>query len=90
MEYLVVASGRAGLAGEDKLEAVAGVLAGRGPTELVRTGDAEDLDRALDRLDGRALVVAGGDGSLHLGVQRLWDRGELSQTTMGLVPLGTG
>ncbi|MDQ3679086.1 MAG: lipid kinase [Actinomycetota bacterium] len=90
MEYLVVASAKAGLSGEEKLEAVAGVLAGRGPTELVRTGDVEDLDRALDRLDGRALVVAGGDGSLHLGVQRLWDRGELGQTIMGLVPLGTG
>ena len=90
MEYLVVASGRAGLAGEEKLEAVAGVLTGRGPTELVRTGGVEDLDRALDRLDGRVLVVAGGDGTLHMGVQRLWDRGELSDTTMGLVPLGTG
>ncbi len=90
MEYLVVASGKAGSAGEQRVEAVAGVLAGHGRTELVRTAEAHDLDRALDRLDDRTLVVAGGDGSLHFAVQRLWDRGQLGDVTMGLVPLGTG
>ncbi len=67
-----------------------GVLAGHGKTELVRIAEAKELDRALDRLDGRTLVVAGGDGSLHFAVQRLWDRGELGEVTLGLVPLGTG
>jgi len=65
-------------------------MAGHAKTELVRTDDAEDLDRALERLDGRTLVVAGGDGSLHLAVQRLWDGGELGDATIGLVPMGTG
>ena len=90
MEYLVVASAKAGSAGEKEVEAVAGTLAAHGPTELVRTGDVDELDGALDRVNGRVLVVAGGDGSLHLVVQRLWDRGELNRTTVGLVPLGTG
>jgi len=90
MEYVVVASGKAGSAGAEQVEAVTGVLAGHGKTELVRTAAAEDLDRALDRLDGRTLVVAGGDGSLHLTVQRLWDRGELGDVRIGLIPLGTG
>jgi YegS/Rv2252/BmrU family lipid kinase len=69
---------------------VTGVLARYGKTELVRCSGAEDLDRALDGLEGRALVIAGGDGSLHLATQRLWDRGELGNVIVGLVPLGTG
>lgn len=86
----MVASAKAGSAGEKEVEAVAGVLAGHGPTELVRTAGVDELDRALDRLGGRALVVAGGDGTLHVVVQRLWGRGALGHTTLGLVPLGTG
>jgi YegS/Rv2252/BmrU family lipid kinase len=90
MEYMVVASANAGSAADAKSRAVAGILAEHGRTELIPTRATEDLDGALDRLDGRALVVAGGDGSLHFCVQRLWDRGELSAATMGLVPMGTG
>jgi diacylglycerol kinase (ATP) len=36
------------------------------------------------------LVIAGGDGSLHLAVTRLRARGELATTRIALVPLGTG
>jgi YegS/Rv2252/BmrU family lipid kinase len=90
MEFVVVAGAKAGSAGAGQVEAVTGVIAGHGKTELVRTVDSEALDRALDRLKGRTLVVVGGDGSLHLTVQRLWDRGELGDVTIGLVPLGTG
>ena len=46
--------------------------------------------RALDRLDGRTLVIAGGDGSLHLAVTKLHLRGALGRPRIGLVPLGTG
>jgi diacylglycerol kinase family enzyme len=35
-------------------------------------------------------VVAGGDGSLHLAVRRLRERGELADRPIALVPLGTG
>ncbi len=90
MEYVVVGSSKAGSGKGQQLEAVTGVLAGYGKTELVRCSGAEDLDRALDGLDGRALVIAGGDGSLHFAAQRLWDRGELGDVIVGLVPLGTG
>ena len=48
----MVASAQAGSAGQKKVEAVAGVLACHGPTELVRTADGGDLDRALDQADG--------------------------------------
>lgn len=90
MEHLVVASGKAGSAQNKQVELAAGALAVHGPTELVLSEDTDQLDHALDRVDGRALVVAGGDGSLHLVVQRLWDRGTLGTTTLALIPLGTG
>ena len=90
MEYVVVGSSKAGSSRGQQLEAVTGALAGYGKTELVRCSGAEDLDRALDGLEGRALVIAGGDGSLHFAAQRLWDRGELGDVVVGLVPLGTG
>ena len=86
----MLASDKAGSARPAQVNAVLAVLAEHGRTELVRCGDAGDLERALDGLDGRVLVVAGGDGSLHLAVQRLWDRGELDDATLGLVPFGTG
>lgn len=74
-------------------EAVGDVVA-----QLQRTRDAElvicrgmpDLETALDRRDGRALVVLGGDGSLHTSLRLLWQRGEAAQCPVGLVPLGTG
>jgi diacylglycerol kinase family enzyme len=52
--------------------------------------DAAALDAALTGLDGRIPVVAGGDGSLHLVVNRLRRAGRLDQVTLGLLPLGTG
>ena len=58
--------------------------------EQATTGTPEELDGALDRRDGRRLVVAGGDGSLHLVVRRLHERGELADVELALVPLGTG
>lgn len=58
--------------------------------EVVRTASPADLDAALDRRAGRLPVVAGGDGSLHLLVQALRERAELTATAVGLLPMGTG
>ncbi len=88
--HLLLASARAGSTEDEAVEAARTVLATAGPVELVETASPEELDAALDRLDGRTLVVAGGDGSLHLVVTRLRARHELPTTRMGLVPLGTG
>ena len=84
--YLLVVSQRAGGTDEDAVAAAVGVLA----AELVTCSAPDDLEHALDRLDGRTLVIAGGDGSLHLAVTKLHLRGELARTRIGLVPLGTG
>lgn len=68
---------------------VLAVLAQAGPTTLRLTGDPGELDDALRELGDRRPVLAGGDGSLHLAVNRMRALG-LSHVPLGLVPLGTG
>ena len=84
--HLLVASAKAGSTDQEAVTAAVEVLG----AELSVCHEPSDLDGALDRLDGRTLVVAGGDGSLHLAVTKLRARGELARTRMALVPLGTG
>jgi diacylglycerol kinase family enzyme len=88
--HLVVASAHAGSAEEEAVEAARAVLAEAGPVEVVSTATPQELDRALDSCGDRRLVVAGGDGSLHVAVSRLRERGELAERPIALVPLGTG
>jgi YegS/Rv2252/BmrU family lipid kinase len=87
---LVLANAAAGSADDDAVEGAVVQIGRTGEVELARTAGPDDLDRALDVIGDRTLVVAGGDGSLHLVVQRLHDRGQLGEVTVGLVPLGTG
>lgn len=84
--HLLVVSQRAGSTDVDEVDAAVDVLG----AEMAQCTHPDDLDTALDRLDGRTLVIAGGDGSLHLAVTKLHLRGALSTTRIGLVPLGTG
>jgi diacylglycerol kinase family enzyme len=88
--YLVIVGAGAGGTDRQTLDAAIGALAAAGPTEVRRPGDTAELEAALRRLDGRIPVVAGGDGSLHLVVNRLRRLGLLDQVAVGLVPLGTG
>ena len=88
--FLVVVNAAAGTSERDRVEAAVAVLRDGGPTELVTTEDLDALTAALREVDGRTLVVAGGDGSMHAAVGALWRDGALSDVTLGLVPLGTG
>lgn len=88
--HLLLASAHAGSTEDEAIEAARAVLAQAGPVELVSTSTRQELDRALDSCGDRRLVVAGGDGSLHLAVSRLRERGELADRPIALVPLGTG
>lgn len=88
--FFLIANGKAGTAERRAVDTALGVLAEAGPTRVRHTDDLDELDDALDHAAGHVLVVAGGDGSLHCIVQKLWDRGTLGDTTIGLVPLGTG
>ena len=88
--HLLLASAHAGSSEDEAVEAARAVLAEAGPVEVVSTATPEELDAALDGCGDRRLVVAGGDGSLHLAVTRLRARGELAARPIALVPMGTG
>jgi diacylglycerol kinase family enzyme len=88
--YLVIANAHAGSVEAEVLDAAVGVLSAAGPTEVHVSTEPAALDAALTGLGGRVPVVAGGDGSLHLVVNRLRRLGRLDQVTVGLLPLGTG
>ena len=88
--HLLLASTHAGSTEQEAVEAARAVLSEAGPVEVVSTGTPEELDTALDACGSRRLVVAGGDGSLHLAVTRLHARGELADRPIALVPMGTG
>lgn len=88
--YLVVTAGDAGRTEGQAVREALEVLAADAPTELRTTRDRRDLESALDELAGRRLVLAGGDGSVHLVVSSLVARGVAASTPVGLLPLGTG
>ena len=86
---LVVANGHAGsVQGLDKALAV--LRAGGQDVVAVELSDPLELEASLGDVAGRTIVVAGGDGTLHLLAQHLWHRGLLPGTVLGLLPLGTG
>lgn len=85
--WLLLHNARAGGADVDLLRDVARRL---GRAELRATETPADVDQALEHADGRTVVVGGGDGSIHLVLQRASRLGALSSLSFGLVPLGTG
>ena len=86
--WLVVQRHDAPVADLDRVDALVDAL-GEDAT-LRRTADTADLDDAITSLDGRGLVVGGGDGSMHLAVNRLAALGALDDTIVALFPAGTG
>jgi diacylglycerol kinase (ATP) len=90
VDTLLLTSPGAGSASDAALAAAVAVLAEDGAVEVTETSSRESLDAALDRLADRRLVLAGGDGSLHQLVKRLWRRGDLANVPIGLLPMGTG
>jgi len=86
---LVVVNAAAGSADNEALDPALEVLRACAEVEVARTGSPEELDTALAALGGRTLVVAGGDGSLHLALQRLRAAGG-PLPDVALIPLGTG
>ncbi len=86
---LVITNKDAGSEDDAQLDQALQVLREGADVEVVATADPDDLDRVLSDRDGRTLVVAGGDGSLHAIVTALQDRDE-KDVPFGLLPLGTG
>lgn len=88
--YLLVARAGADEKHQQGMEAATAVLAEAGPVEVTRSHDEGDLDRLGEMADGRTIVICGGDGSLHLAINRLFAGGALEDLSFGLIPLGTG
>lgn len=88
---VVVTNESAGGTADEPVEAALGVLGRAADVRREVCAEPGDLHRVLDGLDGRTLVVAGGDGSVHTAVETLHGRGELAaDRPLGLLPLGTG
>lgn len=87
---LVITNGRAGSADAEAVGKALTVLREEAWVEVRSTSDLSELSGALADAGDRTIVVAGGDGSLHAVVQVLHDNGTLSESTLGLLPLGTG
>ena len=65
-------------------------LAEDAPVRLRWTGDPDEFrDAVTDAGDGTRIVVAGGDGSIHLASQTVDSLGRTDEP-IGIVPLGTG
>lgn len=87
---LVVTNAAAGTNEQEAVDAAVAVLQQSADVEVAATSTPEELDDVLTGVDGRRVVAAGGDGTLHALVNALARRDALGSTTVGLVPLGTG
>ena len=88
--YVVVANAGAGSTELAAVSAAVARLAAEAPTQLVWTEEPEectDLVRGLD--EDRQLVIAGGDGSIHLTLGIVVDL-DRTDRPVGIIPLGTG
>lgn len=88
--YLLLVGGAAGTTDQEAVGRAHQVLAAEGATEVTWVSEPPELQAALDALDGRTLVIAGGDGTLHVVMGALDERDALAEVTVGLIPLGTG
>jgi YegS/Rv2252/BmrU family lipid kinase len=89
-ELLVIANAQAGSSVDDAVDLVSAKLAARARVEMARPDRPAGLLDVLRSRGGRDVIVLGGDGSVHLVVQSLYELGELADTIVGLVPMGTG
>src|SRR5919112_465043 len=87
---LLITNASAGSNEEQAVADAVDVLDKEHDVEVAATEDPEELAAVLDRCDGRPVVVAGGDGTLHAVVNGLYRAKQLESTCLGLVPLGTG
>lgn len=87
---LVITNADAGTADEAARDEALDVLRAGADVAVAATSSPEELDDVLDTLEDRTVVVVGGDGSLHAVVAALHHRRLLTNTVLGLVPLGTG
>lgn len=87
---LLLSNRTAGSSDDKQVAKVADVL--RTGYDLIDASPASssELNAVLSSFDGERIIVAGGDGSLHVLINELDNVGRLADVVVGLVPLGTG
>lgn len=90
MRALLITNAGAGSHEDDTVREVLTVLRTEAEVDVAETDGPDQLREALADIGDRVVVVAGGDGSLHAVVNSLFDSGRLADTTLALIPLGTG
>lgn len=86
---LLITGTQSGSAEVGMLSAVHDALAERGDVQRADPVSFSDLEAALMSFPHDLLVVAGGDGTLHLVLTALYHRDMLDRTPVALVPVGT-
>lgn len=86
----MIANASAGSHEQEALDAALEVLRPQADVDMVSTDAPDELDEVLCHLEGRSVVAAGGDGTLHAVVNALNRLDLLRGTRLGLLPLGTG
>ncbi|MBA3264911.1 MAG: diacylglycerol kinase [Nocardioidaceae bacterium] len=89
-DIVLITNVEAGSSDEEAINAAATRLRQSTNVEIAATCDRSEVDATMAALGDRDLVVAGGDGSLHMAVQSLHAQGALRDIRIGLIPLGTG
>lgn len=89
-DIVLITNVESGTHDEEIVQSAADRLRESSSVDVVATCDRGELDMTLATLGDRDLVVAGGDGSLHMAVASLHSQGTLHDTRIGLIPLGTG
>lgn len=87
---LLVANSAAGSTDDDLVAAVAKILREGCDLRVARPETPDALNDEIGGFAGDRVIVAGGDGSLHLMVNVLAGLGRLTDVAVGVVPLGTG
>lgn len=87
--HLVLANDSAGSTSRRDVALAVSRLAEHAPTELRWTSAPEEFEELVRDSSGQQLVIAGGDGSLHLALQTLDGLGR-TDDPVGIIPLGTG
>lgn len=87
--HLVLANDSAGSTSRRDVALAVSRLAEHAPTELRWTSEPEEFEDLVRGATEQQLVIAGGDGSLHLALQTLDALGR-TDDPIGIIPLGTG
>lgn len=88
--HLVLANEQAGSTERQNVSLAVARLAEHHPVRLRWTSSPAEFQRAIaDAADDVQLVVAGGDGSIHLTLQTVDELG-CTNRPVGIIPLGTG